>query len=92
MELHAPIWILMLLVYPWVLAVVIGIAVWVKWKQFQYEHAISRSLLFGMYVALTFLPDIPIETARFYTRWFILVIFIVEIFSFYLRMKGKKHV
>lgn len=49
-------------------------------------HCISGFIFF-----LFLYPDMPIETARFYNRYFLLLMFLVEAISYYHRTRGMRH-
>lgn len=79
------------LVHPLILAVMAGVAIYVQWRQGRYEYAFARTLYFWLYLFLFLYPDMPIETARFYNRYFLLLMFLVEAISYYHRTRGMRH-
>ena len=76
------------LIPTWLMALIVLGAVAVQVMERKYEHAVGRMLLFGLYAVLTMFPDISIEVARFFTRYFLVIIFLVEIISSWIRAKG----
>lgn len=80
-----------LLIPAWVLVVIFLIALYAKARQGQYEHAFTRLLFLGFYLAMAMDATIPIETARFFNRYLLALMLLVEVFSFYLLMqRGKR--
>ena len=78
------------LIPAWFLATTIALAIYVKLKQKHYEHAFTRVLLFGLYFVLASFPSMPIEMGRTFSRYFVELLFVIEIISFYFFKRGKR--
>ena len=73
------------LIPAWVMVIVIAVAMYAQWAQKRYEHAFTRFFLFGLYLILFLFPNMDIEVARFYSRYFVALVMFVEVLSFYFR-------
>jgi hypothetical protein len=84
----------MFLIPEWILAIAFLASSFAMLYRRRWEHAFSRLLLAGFYIALAVFPEIPIEVARALARWFILLLALVEVISFLILfpyMRNNKH-
>lgn len=71
----------MYLLSPWLIGIFALLAALRAGMRRQWEHCATRVLLGAFYVGLSLYPDMPIETARLYSRYFIFLVFFIEVLS-----------
>lgn len=70
-----------------VIAALGAVGVYARWRYF--AHSFSRLLFLLLYLALAMFPDIPIEWGRWFNRYFLLFLFLVDIASWKTYAGGK---
>jgi len=68
------------------IAVVFFLAVYVKIRKYEYEHAVTRLMISALYVFIAFDKDMTEAMRQFLVRWFLLLLGSVEIISYFVRL------
>ena len=68
------------------IAVVFFVAVFVKVKKYEYEHAVTRLMLAALYIFIAIDKDMTEAMRQFLVRWFLLLLGSIEIISYFVRL------
>lgn len=68
------------------IVVIFLLAVFVKVKKYEYEHAVTRLMLAALYVFIAIDKDMTEAMRQFLVRWFLVLLGSVEIISYFVRL------
>jgi len=68
------------------IAIIFLVAMIVKIKKYEYEHAITRLMVAGLYFYIEFNHSLDENARQLLVRWFLLLVGSVEIISYFTRL------